>query len=215
MATARYDSHHFAQIYDLRWHRYLEETLRPVAGVLTSPEPLRILDVACGTGESIRRFLVGVPRGSFFGVDGSEAMLEVARQKFQKEPRVALYRAAAESLPFQDGVFDWVVCCNSLHYFRNPGKIFSEMVRVLKPEGHLLLLDWCRDLWHCRFINRWLCLMDRVHVWMYSTEEVSSLARRHGIAIESLRRFRTSWPVGVKVWEMMLVLGSVSEKSRS
>lgn len=198
-----------APAYDRRWQRYLTETLTPVTKILSDPTPLRLLDVACGTGELIRRLLALSPQSTVVGMDGSEAMLEVARKKFQDEGRVTLQRALADALPFPDRSFDWVVCCNSLHCFQKPDKVFSEMARVLKPGGRVLVLDWCRNPWHCRLINQWLRLFDKTHVWMYTTKELSRLAEKHQIVIESLKRFRISWPLGLRFWEMMFLVGSL------
>jgi len=197
-----------APTYDRRWHHYLEETLTPVTEILSDPRPLHILDVACGTGELIRQLLVATPKATFVGVDGSVGMLRIAKEKLRNVPRVTLQQAMADSLPFPEGRFDWVISCNSFHCFDYPNKVLSEMVRVLRPGGDLLILDWCRDSWYCRIVNQWLCRFDRTHVRMYTTRELRHLLTKQDVTIRHLRRFRIPCFLGLRVWEMMLCIGS-------
>ena len=94
---------------------------------------LRLLDVGCGTGHHLsslrdRGFQVA-------GVDGSAEMLEQARAN---NPGSELRQADVESLPFEDGAFDYVVCIEVLRYLPDPGPCIKEMARVLRPGGGCL-----------------------------------------------------------------------------
>jgi len=160
----------------------------------------------------IQRLLVAAPKAKIVGVDGSKAMLGIASQKFQKEPRVSFQQALAESLPFPDHIFDWVISCNSFHCFDQLDQVFSEVTRVLGQEGHLLVVDWCRNAWHCRLMNRWLTLFDETHHWMYTMEELSQMAVAHHLVVEKINRFRIDWPVGFRFLEMMLFVGFLPKK---
>jgi SAM-dependent methyltransferase len=86
-----------------------------------------------------------VPKTRVVGIDGSESMLAIARQKWTGQPRVSFQQALADALPFGEQSFDWVVCCSSLHYFQQPAHVLTEFARVLKPTGQLVLLGWCRN----------------------------------------------------------------------
>jgi ubiquinone/menaquinone biosynthesis C-methylase UbiE len=149
-----------------------------------------------------------MPEARIVGVDGSAAMLDVARQKWTGEPRVTFQHALADALPFGEQTFDWVLCCSSLHYFRQPERVLAEFVRVLKPSGRLLLLDWCRNPWHCRAINWWKVHYDPTHVRMYTTRELEGLLRETGWSIARLERFRITWMRGLRLWEMMEALAT-------
>ena len=90
-----------------------------------------VLDVACGTGILSReaRKLVG-GSGTVVGVDINEGMLAVARSK---SPDIEWRQGQAESLPFEDAVFDHVVSQFGLMFFQDRSKAISEMLRVLRP----------------------------------------------------------------------------------
>ncbi len=200
-APEKYEA--LATAYDHRWRHYHAETFSRVARYLHDAHAPSILDVPCGTGELLRWLLPLAPEARIVGVDGSAAMLNVARRKWTGEPRVNFQHAPAEALPFADATFDWVLCCSSLHYFRKPEHVLAEFSRVLKPTGRLLILDWCRDPWHCRLINWWKARHDPTHVRMYTTQELTRLLKDSGWSVSQVERFRVSWLPGLRLWEMM------------
>ena len=200
-APEKYEA--LAATYDRRWRRYHAETFSRVARSLREAQAPLILDVPCGTGELSRWLLPQAPEARIVGVDGSTAMLSIARQKWVGEPRISFQHALADALPFGEQTFDWVLCCSSLHYFRWPARVLAEFARVLKPDGHLLLLDWCRNPWHCRVINWWKRRWDPTHVWMYTTEELVRLVQQAGLSAVRVERFRVRWFGACKLWEMM------------
>ena len=196
--------------YDRRWERYHAETFSRVARYLRDTHAPSILDVPCGTGELLRWLLPQAPGARIVGVDGSVAMLNVARQKWAGQTRVSFQHALADALPFSEKTFDWVFCCSSLHYFKQPERVLAECARVLKPTGRLLLLDWCRNPWHCRIINWWKVRYDPTHVQMYTTQELERLLRDTGWSVSHVERFRVSWMRGLRLWEMMEALATLA-----
>lgn len=102
-----------------------------------------VLDVACGTGDMIVSL---VKRGcTVTGVDISEEMLNVARQKLTrssvKDGGVCLQKADAEHLPFDDNTFDAVTCAFGVRNFVHLEQGLHEMLRVLKPGGRMVILE--------------------------------------------------------------------------
>lgn len=99
-----------------------------------------VLDVACGTGILARTVagLVG-PAGSVVGLDANDGMLAVARRK---APQIEWWQGVAEALPFEAGRFDAVVSQFGLMFFENKAAAIAEMVRVLRPGGHLAVAVW-------------------------------------------------------------------------
>ncbi|WP_297521867.1 ubiquinone/menaquinone biosynthesis methyltransferase [Thermococcus sp.] len=127
---------------DKSWRRKAcERALEHVSG-----KNLRILDIACGTGDMIRCMRKRLEKrglsATFHGLDCSERMLEIARGKV---PFAELKVGNAEEIPFPDGSFDLVSVAFGLRNFSDREKAIVEIHRVLKREGILLLLEFSRN----------------------------------------------------------------------
>lgn len=193
--------------YDVRWHRYLEETLDRTLQYLEGPALHQLLEVGCGTGELLRRLRRRYPETLLAGIDPAAGMLAVARRKLGADPRARVHGACAEALPFHSGRFEGVVCVNVFHGVRDAPAAMDEMIRVLRPGGRLVVVDWCRDAWWSRGINRWHRWVDPAHVWMYTTAELRRMMESRRLRIIRLERFRVSGPGPLRVWEMMACVG--------
>jgi len=104
-----------------------------------------VLDAATGKGEFInvlKKYLKSYTK--IIGIDISEKNVDYAQKVFP-ENEIEIYRMDLEDLPFKDGEFDTVCTANSLHHFRNMDKVFSEMMRVLKPSGTFILTEMYAD----------------------------------------------------------------------
>jgi ubiquinone/menaquinone biosynthesis C-methylase UbiE len=98
-----------------------------------------VLEVAVGTGRNLAYYPSDV---RLTGIDFSPAMLELARRRAIELGREATLREAdAQALPFADASFDTVVCTLGLCGFPDERAAITEMHRVLRPGGTLLLLD--------------------------------------------------------------------------
>lgn len=98
------------------------------------------LDVATGGGHTA---LFLARRGwKVTASDIAPAMLENARKLADEcGLGIATRLHAAESLPYEDGTFELVSCRVAAHHFSDVGAFLGEVFRVLKPEGHFLLID--------------------------------------------------------------------------
>lgn len=101
----------------------------------------RVLDVGCGTGRWLRRYLQRnlVP----VGVDATQGMLQLAAASGVE---CQLVVGCAQNLPFGDGIFDLVSAVTVIQHIppEDQGYALQEMARVLRPGGHLLLLELIR-----------------------------------------------------------------------
>ena len=105
----------------------------------------RILEVAIGTGRNLPFYPADA---QITAIEISPAMLAIARQRATDLGIDAdLREGDAEALPFADNSFDTVVCALSLCTIPDPAKAITEMARVLKPGGKLLLLDHIGSRW--------------------------------------------------------------------
>ena len=102
-----------------------------------------VLDVACGTGTLLALLAACAgPDGRAVGIDMSEQMLEMGRQKV-KMSQVEFIRANAEDLPFGNESFDRVTASLAIHEMNRLGRAnaLTEMHRVLKPGGLCVIAD--------------------------------------------------------------------------
>jgi ubiquinone/menaquinone biosynthesis C-methylase UbiE len=102
-----------------------------------------VLEVAVGTELNLPHY----PEGTrITGIDLSAEMLKIARQRSVELARdIDLREGDAHQLPFGDGSFHTVVCTYSLCNIPDPKRAVSEMRRVLRPGGKLILVDHIRS----------------------------------------------------------------------
>jgi ubiquinone/menaquinone biosynthesis C-methylase UbiE len=99
-----------------------------------------VLDIACGTGVVSRAAAARVgASGSVIGFDINEGMLAVAAHR---SPEIEFRQGNASALPFEDARFDAVVCQFGLMFFPDRPLALQEMMRVLRPGGHLAVTVW-------------------------------------------------------------------------
>lgn len=110
----------------------------------------RVLDVAGGTGDLTARFsrLVG-PAGQVVLADINASMLAVGRDKLLDRGvagNVEYVQANAEALPFPDNHFDCITIAFGLRNVTHKDQALASMLRVLKPGGRLLVLEFSKPL---------------------------------------------------------------------
>lgn len=99
----------------------------------------QVLEVAVGTGLNLCHYPDGV---QLTGIDLSPAMLRIAHQRAAQLGRtVDLRLGDAQALEFPDACFDTVVCTFSLCAIPDHRRALTQMIRVLRPGGRLLLAD--------------------------------------------------------------------------
>jgi len=97
----------------------------------------RILDVGCGTG-TILQYISQRKQIQGFGMDISEAMVSIAREKASD---CTFLVGNADALPFPDDSMDVITACMAYHHFPEQKRFREEAMRVLKPGGHLYICD--------------------------------------------------------------------------
>ena len=107
--------------------------------------PQRILDVACGTGDSTISIARAAAEGSeVIGADISEGMMVLVKGKAEKAgvgERITLQVADGEALPYGEGTFDRVTCAFGIRNFEHKERGLAEFRRVLKPGGKAVILE--------------------------------------------------------------------------
>ena len=93
-----------------------------------------LLDAGCGTGNETVNLQRQAPRLRIYGVDVSPAALAIAVTRPETSDSI-FYRSALESLPFPDGVFDYIASHEVIEHVEDPAVVLREFSRVLKPAG--------------------------------------------------------------------------------
>lgn len=115
---------------------------------LKDEKPKIILDIATGTGELAIEALCLNP-DKVIGVDISEGMLEIARQKIKKknlEEKIELHYGDSEKLLFKDNNFDAITVGFGVRNFENLELGLADIYRVLKPGGTLVVLEFSKPV---------------------------------------------------------------------
>jgi len=196
--AAQYDS--WARFYDLLWRRYMNRTLPVVRDTAAVRPDEQVLDLACGTGELLRRLARTGSTAELTGVDLAAGMVGHARHKLADHPEVSVEQADAHDLPFADATFDVIVSSSTFHYFTHPETVLAEARRVLRPQGRFVVLDWCRDYWTCRVMDSVLQYVDPAHGTCYTLPELVDYFDAAGWTLRSSFRYRFDL-----VWGMMVV----------
>ncbi|GLQ31980.1 class I SAM-dependent methyltransferase [Litoribrevibacter albus] len=114
------------------------EDLVRISGATSSS---RVLDVACGPGLVVTAFAAVAQQVE--GIDLTPAMLEQAEKQVKQHglSNATFRQGDANHLPYDDASFDVVVTRYSFHHFEQPDQVLSEMVRVCKPGGTVVVAD--------------------------------------------------------------------------
>jgi len=111
---------------------------------LASRSPTRVLEIAAGSGVVTRTLASVLPDSvSIVATDLNQPMLDQASTLGTERP-VEWRQADAVQLPFQDGMFDAVVCQFGVMFFPGKSKAFAEAHRVLSPGGAFIFNVWDR-----------------------------------------------------------------------
>lgn len=130
-------NHTLSMGIDRCWRKKAIRTLRPF-------HPKRMMDVATGTGDFAILACRELQPDSLTGIDISEGMMNVGREKVKQarlSDKITFAREDCTCLSFADGSFDAVTVAFGIRNFEGLDKGLSEMCRVLTPGGHLVILE--------------------------------------------------------------------------
>ncbi|MGC6173015.1 class I SAM-dependent methyltransferase [Lacrimispora sp. 38-1] len=173
----------FDQAEGMDVYRMCKESYIPILEEVKKETFWSLLDVGCGTGNSIERLKNEFPEKKYIGIDLAENMIAVAKKK--RIPGANFVVGDAENLPFKEAQFDVIICKESFHHYPHVEKFFQSAYRTLKPGGRLIILDMAIPA-----VGRWinnhilLPLMKKGDVHVYGIDEVKRLYCSAGFKVE-------------------------------
>jgi len=147
------------------------------------------LDVATGTGEFARALAPHV--ATVTGIDATDAMLERGKSFIRERgiENITFRKGIVEELPFEGDSFDIVASRYAFHHFQDPGPVVSEMARVCKAWGHVIIVDIVTpEEALAEEYNHYERLCDPSHTRCVGFAEFESLFRRSGLEVISARQ---------------------------
>ena len=202
--------------YDTQWSSWSEETMEWMLNAIPLQSKFRVLDVATGTGFTALAFAPHVY--SVVGVDVSPGMLAEAHLRAEAEgiTNVTWTEAPAEALPFPDATFCLVTCRIAPHHFLDLAEFLRETARVLKPGGHLVLVDTTvpdsspeAATWQ----NAVEVLRDPSHVRNYTPTEWQTHAEAAGLTMDEITTANGGITIPLSDW--LVKAGCTAEQSEA
>ena len=143
--AARYDlmNRLFSAGIDMKWRK-------KTIGLLKKLDPKTVLDIATGTADMAILACRLLDPDKITGLDLSAEMLELGRKKVEKEglaDKIELVKGDGEAISFPDNSFDAVMVAFGVRNFENLENGLREMLRVLKPGGKLVILEFSKPNW--------------------------------------------------------------------
>ncbi len=128
-------------------YRRLDALMAPVTAELLARARIapgeRVLDVGCGAGDTALAAADRVgPGGQVTGLDISETLLDVARQRAAGRPNVAFLGADAQTHRFAPGALDLILSRHGVMFFADPAATFRNLATALRPGGRIHFAAW-------------------------------------------------------------------------
>lgn len=179
-----------APFYDRIIHKL---DVKRLIDLLKLPARGRMLDAGGGTGRVSSRL-----RSMIDGVVVCDLSLPMLKQVLKKG-RLSPVQSRIETLPFPDESFERIVVVDALHHFSDLRQSLQELLRVLKPEGRLVIEEPNID----HFLVKWVALAEKLFLMQsrfYAADEIVGMIKEQGlnVRVESDGRF-IFWVVVEKI----------------
>lgn len=178
---------------------------------LKAEKPGRILDVATGTGDFAFEAIRILKPGKVVGVDISEGMLAIAREKIARRKLQDIFEISlgdSEKLLFEDNSFEAVTVAFGVRNFEHLEKGLADMLRVLKPGGKAVILEFSKPrVFPVRQLYNFY--------FKYVTPSIGRLFSKDKSAYTYLPESVAAFPDGTRFTDMMRKAGFQNTKWRS
>ncbi len=132
----------YAIVYDfLRYVPIYQQMVTDVEKASNMKDTDTVLDAGCGTGNFIAHMITQGSKATFMGIDVADTMLSRAQNKISVANVILQQANLNNKLSFPDKHFDNIIAINSIYAVSNPKLTVSELWRVLKPKGTLIIVN--------------------------------------------------------------------------
>ena len=107
------------------------------------PAEGNIVDIGCGGGFNIKRLLDKSAKGLVYGVDISDVSVEKSKAVNKRHigKRCEIYKGSADRLPFEDNFIDLATAFETVYFWKDMKKCFTEIKRVLRSGGKFVIVN--------------------------------------------------------------------------
>jgi phosphatidylethanolamine/phosphatidyl-N-methylethanolamine N-methyltransferase len=140
LADVKTSYRRWASIYDNVFGAVLQDGRNKLLQQVATLQPKSILEIGVGTGLLLPHY---PPHAKVIGVDVSDEMLELAREKIAKHnlTNASVQLSDGEKLPFDDGQFDCVVLPYVISVTPDPKALITEAMRLCSASGHVIIVN--------------------------------------------------------------------------
>ena len=171
---------------DKSWRR---KAVRRIKKAISGIENPLIIDVACGTADSTIELAKIGENVRVEGIDISDGMLKIGEEKVEKlglKDRITFSVSRAEAIEFQDDTFDAAMVAFGVRNFSDREKGLKEILRVLKPNGTLLILELSEPQ---NVIVRWFYNLYFKNILPFIGKKVSGNAAAYRYLQQTVEKF--------------------------
>lgn len=165
---------------------------------------LKILDIGCGTGETLSFLKKYLDKPDLFGVDSSPIAVEYARNRGHQQ----ITQTDAGKLAFESGSFDYVLLLDVIEHIKDDSKVLEEAKRVLKNDGKILItVPALQFLWSEHDSQQG-------HFRRYVRKRIKRLARTAKLRIERISYFNfflSPFIIGVRLLSRIKMFSNLGD----
>jgi ubiquinone/menaquinone biosynthesis C-methylase UbiE len=159
-----------------------------------------IIDLGCGPGLLSKEINKVIPNGKIIGMDQSVDMLKIAREN----AKIETIQVISEKIPLDNDSADVLVSRFSLTYWKNPKESFSEIYRVLKPNGIVVMELLNREYPRWKIFYRKIAMIFKGAGWVaryhadayktaYTFDNAKKLIINSGFKINNIIGNKRNW----------------------
>lgn len=146
---------------------------------ISLPDDAKVIDLGCGGGVNIEKFLKRCPNGIVDGLDYSGLSVAESVRRNQKavdSGRCHVYEANVLDIPLDDGIYDLASAFETIYFWGDLKKAFSEVYRILNDDGRFMIA--CDTDGNNPNDQKWVNLFDDINV--YSKDELVTILKEVG-----------------------------------